>query len=167
MISSFIQVLDSPCTTGDCRSTIGACCKYFWIYFNLYKYSHVLYMYKTAGFGCLAFQSHFREKCCCCTATLSIIVFAKIMNNLFWGFMLNLYTHASSLCCMVLLGTSPTSFYWILGEVQFFFSGLSAGPTYRPPVRHSNPDTPLLTAHHKVTSVRHDAVIFCNKVMTV
>ena len=41
---------------------------------------------------------------------------------------------------MVLLGTFPTFF---LGEVQFFFSGLEAGPTYRPPVRHSNPDTPL------------------------
>ena len=41
---------------------------------------------------------------------------------------------------MVLLGTSPTSF---LGEVHFFFSGLPAGPTYRPLVRHSNPDAPL------------------------
>ena len=44
---------------------------------------------------------------------------------------------------MVLLGTSPTSF---LGEVHFFFSGLPAGPTYRPPVRHSNPDAPLQKA---------------------
>jgi hypothetical protein len=30
-----------------------------------------------------------------------------------------------------------------LGEVLFFFSGLTAGPTYQPLVRHSNPDTPL------------------------
>ena len=46
---------------------------------------------------------------------------------------------------MVLLETFPTSF---LGEVWaklfFFFSGLTAGPTYRPLVRHSNPDTPLI-----------------------
>ena len=54
--------------------------------------------------------------------------------------MLIYYTPTSSLCCMDLLGTSPTSF---LGEVLFFFSGLTAGPTYQPPVRHSNPDTPL------------------------
>jgi len=26
----------------------------------------------------------------------------------------------------------------------FFFSGLTAGPTYQPPVQHSNPDTPLV-----------------------
>ena len=26
----------------------------------------------------------------------------------------------------------------------FFFSGLMTGPTYRPLVRHSNPDTPLI-----------------------
>ena len=31
-----------------------------------------------------------------------------------------------------------------LCKVQFFFSGLTAGPTYRPLVRHSNADTPLL-----------------------
>jgi len=36
------------------------------------------------------------------------------------------------------------NFYMILGEVHFFFSGLAAGPTYHPPVRHSNPDTPLV-----------------------
>ena len=36
--------------------------------------------------------------------------------------------------------TSQTLF---LGKVHFFFSGLTAGPTYRPLVRHSNPDTPL------------------------
>ena len=29
------------------------------------------------------------------------------------------------------------------GEGPFFFSGLTAGPTYQPSVRHSNPDTPL------------------------
>ena len=29
-----------------------------------------------------------------------------------------------------------------LCEVQFFFFGLAAGPTYQPLVRHSNPDTP-------------------------
>ena len=40
------------------------------------------------------------------------LVFAKIMNDmLFWGFTLNLYAQTSSLCRMVLLGTSPTSFY--------------------------------------------------------
>ena len=31
-----------------------------------------------------------------------------------------------------------------LGKVHFFFSGLTAGPTYRPLVRHSNADTPLV-----------------------
>jgi hypothetical protein len=36
-----------------------------------------------------------------------------------------------------------SNFCMIFGEVQFFFSGLTAGPTYQPPVRHSNPDTPL------------------------
>jgi len=30
----FIQVLDSPCTTVDCHSTIGACCESLWIYFD-------------------------------------------------------------------------------------------------------------------------------------
>ena len=30
---------------------------------------------------------------------------------------------------------------------SFFFSGLTAGPTYRPLVRHSNPDTPLVQRH--------------------
>ena len=55
---------------------------------------------------------------------------------------IDLYTRTSSLCCMVLLGTSPTSF---LGEVQFFFSGLPAGPTYWPLVWHSNSDAPLTT----------------------
>ena len=29
-------------------------------------------------------------------------------------------------------------------QSPFFFSGLTAGPTYRPPVRHSNPDAPLM-----------------------
>ena len=73
------------------------------------------------------------------------LIFAKIMNNmLFWGFILNLYTHTSSLCCMVLLGTPPTSFLLNFRGSPFFFSGLTAGPTYRPPVRHSNPDTPLV-----------------------
>ena len=42
---------------------------------------------------------------------------------------------------MDLLGTSPTSFS---GEVLFFFSGLTARPTYQPLVQHSNADTPLL-----------------------
>ena len=36
-----------------------------------------------------------------------------------------------------------------VGEVLFFFSGLMAGPTYRPPARHSNPDTPLLQGVNK------------------
>ena len=39
---------------------------------------------------------------------------------------------------LVLLRTSPTSFF---SEV-LFFSGLTAGPTYRPLVWHSNPDAP-------------------------
>ena len=78
-------------------------------------------------------HSHLNHRC--------LLVFGKIMNNmLFWVLYIDLYTRTSSLCCMVLLGTSPTSF---LGEVHFFFSGLPAGPTYWPPVRHSNPDTPL------------------------
>ena len=48
-----------------------------------------------------------------------LLVFGKIMNNmLFWVLYIDLYTHTSSLCCMVLLRTSPTSF---LGEVHFFF----------------------------------------------
>ena len=34
-----------------------------------------------------------------------------------------------------------------LGEVQFFFSGLAAEPTYQPPVRDSNPDTPLAAVY--------------------
>ena len=65
-------------------------------------------------------------------------------NKLFRLLYIDLDTPTSSLCYMVLLETFPTSF---LGEVWaksfFFFSGLTAGPTYRPPVRHSNPDTPL------------------------
>ena len=43
----------------------------------------------------------------------------------------------SSLCHMDLQNL-------LLGEVLFFFSGLMTGPTYRPLVRHSNADTPLL-----------------------
>ena len=51
------------------------------------------------------------------------LAFAKIMNNmLFWGFILNLYTHTSSVCCMVLLGTSPASFLLnFRGSPIFFF----------------------------------------------
>ena len=50
------------------------------------------------------------------------LVFAKIMNNmLFWGFILNLYTHTSSLCCMVLFGTCPTSFLLNFRGSPFFF----------------------------------------------
>ena len=44
---------------------------------------------------------------------------------------------------MVLLGTPPASFLPNFRGSPFFFSGLTAGPTYRPPVRHSNADTPL------------------------
>ena len=67
--------------------------------------------------------------------------FGKIMSNpLFQVFYINLYTPTSSLGCMALLKTSPTSF---LGEVQFFFSGLTAEPTYWLTVWHSNPNTPL------------------------
>ena len=40
------------------------------------------------------------------------------------------------------------------GEGPFFFSGLTAGPTYQPSVRHSNPDTPLF----KTTTVMTTAV---------
>ena len=65
----------------------------------------------------------------------------KIMNKpVISNAIFDLYTPTSLPCRMVLLGTFPTFF---LGEVLFFFSGLEAGPTYRPPVRHSNPDTPL------------------------
>ena len=102
-------------------------------------------MYKTAGFGYLScfpkpfsremllLHSHLGHQC--------HLVFAKIMNNML--FILNPYTHTSSLCCMVLLGTPPTSFLPNFRGSPFFFSGLTAGPTYRPLVRHSNPDTPL------------------------
>jgi hypothetical protein len=38
------------------------------------------------------------------------------------------------------MDTSRTFFFW---QGPFFFSGLTAGPTYRPLVQHSNPDTPL------------------------
>ena len=38
-----------------------------------------------------------------------------------------------------------TSQILFLGKVQFFFSGLTAGPTYQPLVQDSNPDTPLQT----------------------
>ena len=80
------------------------------------------------------------------------LVFAKIMNNmLFWGFILKLYTHTSSVCCMVLLGTSPTSFLLNFRGSHFLFSGLTAGPTYRPPVWHSNPDTPLLVKRSQLS----------------
>ena len=109
-------------------------------------------MYKTAGFGYLSrlpkpfsremllLHSHLGHQC--------HLVFAKIMNNML--FILNPYTHTSSLCCMVLLGTPPTSFLLNFRGSPFFFSGLTAGPTYRPLVRHSNPDTPLPSAlfHH-------------------
>jgi len=37
-----------------------------------------------------------------------------------------------------------TSQTLVFGKVQFFFSGLMAGPTYQPLVRHSNPDAPLI-----------------------
>ena len=109
----------------------------------------MLYSCKTAGFRYLAFQSYFR------------VVFERdaviaqppqssmsLNNMLFRGLYIELCIriHTSSLCCMVLLGTSPTSFF---GEVLFFFSGLTAGPTYRPPVRHSNPDAPLKRSSKK------------------
>ena len=60
------------------------------------------------------------------------LVFAKIMNNmLFWGFILNLYTHTSSVCCMLLLRTSPTSFLLkFRGSPIFFFR--PDGWTYLP-----------------------------------
>ena len=78
----------------------------------------------------LLLHSHFNHQC--------DLIFGKMINkNLFRVLYIDLYTPTSS-PCMVLLETSPTSF---LGEVHFFFSGLMAGPTYRPPVRHSNPDT--------------------------
>ena len=80
-----------------------------------YKYIQMLYRCKPVGSHYLTFQGHFREKCYYCTATL-IIDGMSIM--LFWVLYIDLYTHTSSLCCMVLLRTSPTSF---LGEVLFFF----------------------------------------------
>ena len=80
-----LQVLDSLCNTGDCRSTIGACCKPLWRYFNLYKYSQVLHRCKTAGFGYLAFQSDVWEKhwyiFFYLHSHLEHLVFAKIMNK--------------------------------------------------------------------------------------
>ena len=52
--------------------------------------------------------------------------------------MLIYYTCTSLLCHMDL----PTLFFLV--RSNFFFSGLTAGPTYQPQVRHSNPDTPLV-----------------------
>ena len=91
-------------------------------------------------------QSHFDHRC--------HPVFDKIMNyKLFRVLYIDIYTPTSSLCYMVLLETFPTYF---LGEVQFFFSGLMVGPTYRPPVRHSDPDTPLgLVQYISSQSFRH------------
>ena len=40
----------------------------------------------------------------------------------------------------------PKPFFW--GR-SFFFSGLMAGPTYQPSVRHSNPDASLVSGHEK------------------
>ena len=41
-----------------------------------------------------------------------------------------------------------TSQILFLGKVQLFFSRLTAGPTYWPLVRDSNPDTPLIISNH-------------------
>ena len=101
----------------------------------------MLYSCKTACFRYLAFQSYFRvvfERNAVITQSPQSSM--SLNNMLFRELYIDLCIHTSSLCCMVLLGTSPTSFF---GEVHFFFSGLTAGPTYRPPVRHSNPDAPL------------------------
>ena len=35
------------------------------------------------------------------------------------------------------------NFFFFFGKVDLFFSDLTAGPTYQPPVRYSDPGTPL------------------------
>ena len=102
LLVPFIQVLDSPCITVDCICTIRASS------INIVK----CWNGRLSLHHYLTFQSHFWEKCC-------YLVFGKIMNNmLFWVLYIDLYPHTSSLCCMVLLRTSPTSFF---SEVLFFF----------------------------------------------
>ena len=62
----------------------------------------------------LLLHSHLNHWC--------LLVFGKIMNNmLFWVLYIDLCTRTNSLCCMVLLRTSSTSF---LGKVQFFFQAI-------------------------------------------
>ena len=73
------------------------------------------------------------------------LVFGKIMNNtLFRVLNIDLYIHTSPLCCMVLLRTSPTSFFGEVHQKSFFFFR-SDGWTYQLPVRHSDSDAPWST----------------------
>ena len=85
------------------------------------------------------------QKCCYRTATDH----QCNQCHLFLGKIMNKKGYLSALCWSIkllyVLWTGmdlPNPFF---GKVLFFFLGLTAGPTYRPLVWHSNPDTPLLS----------------------
>ena len=75
-----------------------------------------------AGFCYLAFQSYFQvvfDQNVVIAQPPQSSMSSRFLNKmLFRVLYVDLYIHTSSLCCMVLLGTSPTSFF---GEVLFFF----------------------------------------------
>src|SRR5882757_6345592 len=65
-------------------------------------------------------------------------VFDKIVNK--WALQVLYVDLLHFLQAYNIVWTSQTL---VFGKVQFFFSGLMVGPTYQPPVRHSNPNAPL------------------------
>ena len=68
-----------------------------------------------------AFFGHFREKCCYYTAIVSINGISFLLKWWITCCFKVLYTHTSSVCCMDLLGTSPTSFLLNFRGTPIFF----------------------------------------------
>ena len=77
--------------------------------------------------------------------TIAISFWTKY--RLFKCFTLIYYTPTSLQCRMDL----PNPFF---RQGPFFFSGLTAGPTHRPLVRHSNANTPLISLVKKRSAVK-------------
>ena len=96
----------------------------------------IIYKPKCAGPLCIKYQLSVK------TADLrEILIFLRYN----WGFQSSLTPIKLILNCLCHSDCSYLIFAWFLVRSNFFFSGQTAGPTYQPPVWHSNPDTPLLT----------------------
>ena len=125
---------------------------------NIFQSSINIIKYYTSANGRLSllrlpmpFSIDFREKCCYCTATSNIDIVSFLVKE--W------ITYCFKCCILIYILVQAYYAAWSSSEPPqplfqvksiFFFSGLTAEPTYRPPVRHSNPDAPL--EDHALTS---------------